>query len=687
MSLSPCLAIRSSKRQLVSLVVNNNICLIGDGCITFCINIIIYNRLAVAFEIDLDDGKIDGVSPNRLISLAGGAYLPDETTFADNLELIHGLIVTNSSNIEGPYMDKFLSNPTLMQEKLVQAACAFRNLRVEGKVIIKGLLNERDLVSELDEYIYQTENPMQVYGFKEFRVAQVEDLQTDLINGRDLNTFVTLNTEQTLVLSELVGNKFRFDSMQLHGLFDFINLTELNDKSIRTFGDQVTEAHIILSRLEEENPVKPEVELTAKNIVIRNTLNTFPADVYLDSTNIFAYQGTLEGADVTIGRLYLNGALYGHPVINGQHVEAFNELRWSKSKVQTITSPVTIHNLINSDFHLTRINSMGHRELAAALSLMNDFKDQFHKHHIHELHITKGANFEFINEEDMHHLLSNVVWLNQSNVVLHDVTFLENVRTEDAVILKGRLNGKFNFLQEVVWKDRGQGMRLKGRVEFRKGIVVEGQMNATLVNEVPVGNLLTKKDPTIHADLVLNRSLKVHSKLTAPYWIMFDNFQAKELNDIYAYDAGQDMHIITLDRVHFDAAPVIPHLFVAGDLNDIPNIVDFLNTIQLVDDPRIVLKMSKSVLSKFWFENLQVEFINGLNLEEFMKHAVVRTNGSTTKEIAGKVQFSNIVESSTVESQDIIVDRINGRDTDEWFRDAVQLSQGLVWESKFYMAI
>lgn len=631
----------------------------------------------------MDDGKIDGVSPNKLISLAGGAYLPDETIFGDQLELMHGLIVTNSSNVEGPHMDKFLANPTLKEERLVQASCAFRNLRVDGKIILMGLINGVDMNTELAKYLYITEQPMQVHGFKEFKTAQVNDLQTDLINGRSMDTFVTLNTEQTLQLSQLMGNNFRFDSMQLHGLFDFVNLTELYEKSIRTTGDQVTGAYIVLSPSDDTNPFSPPVSILAKNIVIRNTLNTFSADAYVDNTNIFAYTGLIEGAQVSIGRLYLSGHLLGSPVINGQHMDEYNAQRWSKTKVQTITSPMIIQNLINSDFHLTRINSMGHRELAAALSLMNDFKDQFQNHHIHELHITSSANLETINDDDMRHLMANVVWLNESNQLLHEITFLDQPRTEDNVILKGFFNGRSNFLEQVVWKDQRNEIRLRGGVEFKKGIVIEGQLNSTALNGVPVEHLLTKEDPTIRADLVLKRNLKVHSKLLAPYWTLFGNFDARELSEIYSYDAGKNMHIITLDRVYFKTAALIPHLFVGGDLNDTPNIVDFLKSIQRVDNPKIVLKVSKANLRNILFKDLQVEFINGINMEEFMRHAVQRTVGSTTREITGKVQFSNVVESLNMDVQDITIDKINGLDSAVWFGDSIQLGQANVWESKF----
>ena len=66
-------------------------------------------------EIDMDGGTIDGVPPNQLISLAKtrSAYVPDETVFGGLLTLNYGLQVSNSSNIEGPFLDKFLANPTL----------------------------------------------------------------------------------------------------------------------------------------------------------------------------------------------------------------------------------------------------------------------------------------------------------------------------------------------------------------------------------------------------------------------------------------------------------------------------------------------------------------------------------------------------------------------------------------------
>lgn len=634
----------------------------------------------MASTIDMEDSKIDGVSLNRLISLGGGAYIPDETIFGDHLELVHGLIVTNSSSIEGPYMDMFLSNPTLQQERIVQAACDFRNLRVEGKVIVTELLNGIDIKSELAQYIYQTEQPMQVNGFKDIKAIQMNDLQTDLVNGKDMSSFVTLNHEQSISLSQLVGSYFRFDHMRLYGLFDFVNISDLVDKSIRTTGDQATEAHIIMDASENGNPF--QLSLTARNIQTQNTLNTFPVDKFVDNTNILEYTGLIEGAEVTVKRLFLAGNLRGAPIINGHHIPEYDAQRWSKSRDQTVTAPVFVKNMFNLDFQFTRINSVGHQELMAGLRKVSDFGDQFMDHFINEMHISAEAKFNYINGEDFRHLLSNVIWLNQSNELSHDITCLDELLSEERIAVKGHFNSRQDFLRRIVWKNQEQEVRLKGRITFQKGFVVEGSVRTKHVNGIAVENFLTKNNPLVYEDVILNSGLKVHSMLTAPVWNMFGNFEARQLFDLYKYNHNTNTHQVYTERVTFNTAAVIAHLDVGGGLNDIPDIGEFLSSIQPVDSPTIILQAAKTNLQKISFVNLQVEFINGVSLEEFLTHAVLRSEVSATKQIKGKVQFSNSIESSHIDISELTVYQINGLNGDHCFMDSILLSQPKLWESK-----
>lgn len=635
-------------------------------------------------QIDMEGGLIDGVEQNRLISLAGGAYLPNETIFGDFVELVQGLIVPNSSDIEGPHMDKFLANPTLKDERLVAAACAFRNLRVEGNIILMGLLNNKDMNASLQEFLYKTEQPMYINVFKEFKHMQSNDVDTDLMNRRELDSYVTLNTDQTLLLNTLTGGGFVFDYLDLKGLFDFVNVTDMYESSIRTSGDQVTEAHIVLQTTEDGHSFHPHLSATAKNILIQDALNTQPAEAYIDSSNIDKYLGTIAGAEITIDRLYLSKNLNGAPIINGWNLDEYNLQRWSKTKMQTVTSPVIVQNLINSDFQLHRMNSKSNEELSAALSSLTGFNgDQFKSYKIDELHVQRGAKLDFINDEFMGRLLSNAIWLNQSNVLNSDFTCLEEILSEDTISLAGTFNGQKEFFKSVVWKDHGDEMRLKGRILFRAGAVVEGDIISRNINGIAVENILTKQVPVLRGDLTLKNNLAIHSQLIAPNWNLAKDFEARDLSKIYEYNSVTDTHEIVLDRVFFTAPAVIPHLIVTGALNDIPNIVDFLSGIQRVDSPKIILKVPKGNLKKFSFGTLQLDFVNGFSLEQFLLHAVLRSEGNSSKDVFGKVQFLNSVETSHINALDLSVDNINGLNSDLWFSDCILKTQPLMWEGKF----
>lgn len=647
--------------------------------------------ISVVDEIDMIGGDICGISPNRLISLGGGAYLPNETVF-DTLELVQGLAIDDPSAIEGPHMDKFLANPTLKEERLVGAACAFRSLRVEGNIILKGLFNNMNLNLSLSDFVYTTEQPMKVNGFNKFKQLQANNIQTDFLNGKQLHTFVTLNTEQNLTLSQLVGRNFRFDYMRLGGLFDSINISELYDKVVLTSGDQVTDAHLVFQISDDDESsvfvrTASEVEVTARNIYVRETLNGHRPDVFIHHSNIAHYKGLISAHEIFIDRLYLDGNLVGQPIINGHHMDEYDSQRWSKTKIQTITSPVVVQNLINADdFMFVRMNSMGTLELASALDVLSGFKDNFHNRDIDELHIIAGGEFDHINEEFMHKLMSNVIWLNESNVLNTDIICLDQIRSEYTIQIKGSLNGEQSFLRRVVWKDYGlRYIKLKGTIQFHKDVVVEGHLNTTSINTIEVAQILRKDQPIIRGNVLMN-TLKIHSQLIAPHWDIVPDFPAHRLRDVYKYDAVKDVHEITLDRIFFTFPTVIPYLNVGGALNGVPNIVDFLNSIQHADSPRIILKVTKTNVDSFDFKDLRIEYVDGYNLEQFMAHAVVRT-GTPIRNISGKVQFSNVVDTSDVRVSDISVENLNGMKAEKWFGDTIKLSQSYEWTGEWFILL
>lgn len=633
-----------------------------------------------------ESGLIDKVPQNRLISLsAGSSYFPNETIFADNLELIHGFLIKNTSNIEGPHMDKFLANPTLKEDRYVKAACSFRYLRVEGKVILKGLINNIDLKSSLADLVYITEKPIRVNGFKEFNSANIPYVVTELLNGHDLDSFVTLDTEQTLLASQLIANSTLFDYVRLNGLFDFVNLTEFYENSVKTSGDQVTEAHLIF-QIPDDQPTINSYDLLAKNIYIRDTLNTFKPDLFLDDSNIFAFAGKLEAAEVFVDRLYLDGQLKsgGGQIINGHDMRQYNLNRFSKTNVQTIQSPMIIQNLINSDFNFNRMNSVGQADLHLALSTLSAFEHDFDRHLFNILHITESANFEWINGENMKNLMTNVVWLNQSNELVQDFTCLDNVWVENKIELGGSFNGEREFFSRVVWKDQNAStIQLKGRFKFHKDVIVEGDINAPSINAIAIDDLLTKTNPKFHGNILLKKNLNVHSQLKTNDWMITPTFSANSLGQIYSYDFSKATHEIHLKKVVFNKPSRIPHLHIGGALNGIANIQEFIGGIIQFDSPKIFLKVPKTNFKGFHFHNLEIDFLNDHNMQQFLDHAIVHSEGSPVKEISGKIQFSNIIEAPTISVTDMVsVDEINGMELEDWIKDTVYSTQNLVWEGE-----
>lgn len=148
-----------------------------------------------------------------------------------------------NATISGRRLDEFLSNPTLTETRQIHSTVYIDTLEIDGPLYVRNLMDNIFLDNVLGDVVYKHEPTPQVNSFKRFESIQAPNIQltTDLINGIPFSSFVTSDTEQTFDVSKLHGN-FYFQKLKLDGLFNFINVTELDLSSLKLLGEQFTDA-------------------------------------------------------------------------------------------------------------------------------------------------------------------------------------------------------------------------------------------------------------------------------------------------------------------------------------------------------------------------------------------------------------------------------------------------------------
>lgn len=238
------------------------------------------------------EGLIDGVNTTNLITLSGNQTIPGhiEISRIQVTESIDG-----DAQVIGPYLDKILPNPSLLESNIINASCRFRDVIVDGTVIIRNRINGIDLDAEFGDIVYATDESATITGLKRFDTIEIANdltITSGLINDWHVSEFVTSDTDQVLNITHFNGS-IEFLDLELGGLFSGINVTELDRDTIKLNGDQYTEAEL---EIVGENA---EYDLMVNEMLIENSINGESVD------DIIAGKNNVIHDDVEIDDLYV----------------------------------------------------------------------------------------------------------------------------------------------------------------------------------------------------------------------------------------------------------------------------------------------------------------------------------------------------------------------------------------------
>lgn len=579
-----------------------------------------------------------------------------------------------NGTIAGQQLNEFLPNPTLKEVREVTAACSFKELVVMGKVVIEDSLNDQNLETLLSDVVYEsqeTDTEVVIAAPKTFFDLEVKGnigISSNFVNDQDLNNFALTDREQTMSISKIGGDVF-FSNLKLFGLFDGINATNLEQSSIRTFGDQFIETPIIVSDRFRAEGASVGVKESLNGILTKDFL-------FVDQPITFAPSIKLFFRNITVENVKLQGDIVGAGTYSNFNVSDLLTNHMSKSLDQNILVPVKVKSLTtNGTFHSKGINGIKFDEFIKYMRGIRDFKSLIlsGEQRVDNLIVNGDVNLKSINERIFDQIVENVIWLNKPNNVELKLKFLDELVVQGDLTVQGEINKKaFNRFVEN-WISREENPILVHSDKIFANDAEVGSVKTTEINGIKKEDLLMVNDVIEVQDLsiignVHATNLKVES--------IFNQKLAKSLEEMYSYDPETYLHCLT-SSVHFNQPTTVDYLNTPV-LNKVEVNKWLENLIKSKDENVKILSekiFSKEILAR---QGFSVEFFNEINMK-FLDHIIMTTDDHSVIDIESDLVFKSDVYAQLIAIKgDLFTRFISSCDTIDWLNNALPTDRDIV---------
>lgn len=533
----------------------------------------------------------------------------------------------------------------------------------------------------LSNVIYTDTPKVKINSFKVFEQGYFEEgihVTSGLVNDFKVKDVVTKSTDQEIALTELHGDII-FQHLDLVGLFDSINVTDLEYNSIKTWGDQYTEASLVFTN--DVSEVKPE--LLVQHLQVIESLNDVNVENFISIDEPLEINGkvffkTLESNDCLV-----YGNIQSGNILNGVSIDEFDQTRLSLTRAQKIPSG-NIQNL-----HITGFLK---NDLINGIDT-NTFTDRIIKSQsvrnllfsgeilIDTLHVTGNVVAKFLNGRDLDQLIEDAVWLKHENRLPGSFTFLDSVVINKNFSAYGFVNGQIlgRFVNDLVLKNQNPIILSDAKI-FKNGFHVLGNVNPGYINTNPIDSFVFKSDkkalygPVSVYGKVIAKDVDIHRSL--------NNISVNYFKQTYDYDSESKVHVIKGD-VNFHQPLRTKHLIVHGAFNDIPNLNNFIDSI-VRDDKNAKIFGHKTFVSSNNFESgFDVKHFNGQNLSALVSEIVV-TDQLELIRINGAVRFTEPVSVPNVKvHRDLATHNIADCSPIEWHYNSLLIDRNEVINGKF----
>lgn len=550
----------------------------------------------------------------------------------------------------------------------VRANCLFDSLTVVGPIFVQGTLNDVYLDTLLSDVIYKHEPQPKCNSFKKFNSISAPDIKltSKLVNGIELDSFVSKDTEQTFHASKIHGD-VSFNRLKLNGLFDSINVTDLDTNSIKLFGEQFSDAEFIF-----EDGVPLSIDAT--QIQITETINNISVS---DFINIDADFELFE--NVMFDSLFVNECSIGGDIIsksaasfvNGRPLDILEKSHLSRKQNQKVQSPTFIQKaIIKGPFTAGQVNGFDLPEIINILKaqktneqMLNDSKITVDK-----FIVNGNVHFDTINDNDFEKIKSNAIRLDASNTVDVPLIFSSQITINGNMTVEHLNNVNFNeFVNDLVRRSDNRPV-IRGKTIFRENVSVKGNVVTGTINDISVERILTKnyKEP-------IKNPIRIVGDVTVPKLIVHGRLNGigeRKINEFEYDDVGQTY--IIHGNVFFNKTNSVGDLYLHGGYNNVGNVRDYLKNVVRIDRPAIITG-TKTFKGDLHFENnIQILEYNGVNVRNFLSN-VVLVDQFDPVNINAAVVFEDPVSLSHLEvNGDLIVNSVSDCSLLNWHNNAIR---------------
>ncbi|RZC43199.1 uncharacterized protein BDFB_000451, partial [Asbolus verrucosus] len=602
------------------------------------------------------DGTIDDVYTPRIITLTTNQNVTGTTTFK-NLKVTESLDV--AGNVLGEQANKFLPNPVLLDTSFIKANVHFKNLEVEGSIILTENFNGKHFETLLSDIVYTNEEPV-IEAMKQFpegfTVRTNLLISSNSINDINLNSIVTKDTDQILNITTLRGI-VNFGNIDTDGLYDSIDIRELDDTVVKLDGEQYISSTLVF----EDNIDVNELE-------IFETINDVSQDQFLNETRI-------EEIGESVENIIVEGSIFGD--IDGFNLAEFDRRKLSFTKDQVIESNYNIEKSFMENMESVQINNVETYEFSQDFLLENLKKELLAgKLEVKNCHVD-SLDVDQINSKTTIDLggslwKNGVKKYNVTSLIFNDDTYFNSMQIEN---LSGVSFSR--FIKNIVFKNE-TNPKLTGRKTFLQGLTVKKLIETDKLNHMVLADILTKQgrqeisgSVTIHGNVFFDNNVIVSesinnisvSSITENYQLNNDEIKVKEIrgyvNDKLAQKFVDDIVYkegdfrLQGETIFENNVDIKRNIRVVGYTNNIDLTAFASNVVMVTKDTDIKgpvrFKDPVDVENRITlFGNMKTQTLNGIDLQSWTENAIFVNKGylkaTTEQKIVNMIVGNYVLE-------------------------------------------
>lgn len=577
--------------------------------------------------------------------------------------------INPNGKISGRHLDDFLANPTLRETANVRSNCLFNSVEVVGSVFVKNTLNDINLDHLLDDVIYKHASNQTCTSFKTFTSIAAPNIvmKSKLLNGISLDAFMTNDTEQTFSVDKIHGNVF-FNRLNVDGLVDSINVTDLDLNAIKRFGEQFTDAELIF----EENGL---LEINASRLVVRETINDINVNDFIDIDGKVELFGDIVLDSFTTNECTVGGEIVGdnaNASINGFNVEKLKESHLSQKNEQQIPEAIFIEKaIIRNGFNTKQLNGFDFNQAIEILKHLKSVSQMLNDSLVlvNKMIVNGNIKFNDVNGLDFNRFRSNAIRLDEPNSIKMPIEFLDSIVINGNLTLD-RLNGvNFNEFVDDLVKRSEENIVILGSTVFHENVDIGTDIETANVNGFSVDQILTKDIKNGIANPIEIIGDVTISQLTINGH--FNGINFKDRIGAFEFDEHSQTYVFHKNVV-FNQNILVDNLELNGGINNIKNARDHVKSIVRIDQP-VVVRGSKTFSKKIHVEgDIDILQYNNIDVHNLLSN-IILIDQSEPVIMDSNVEFKDAVTMPSLEvNADLYVTSANNCSIENWSKNTIR---------------